>query len=323
MARDICIYLDFLQEKHKEEIRSCAASCGFTPHFFPLAQFEEARDCLQNCEILYAHSPALLKEAPASLQWYACAFAGVDPYCKEEGLFANPHCLLTNSNVYGLTISEHVLMVLLMLLRKMPRYEAMMEERQWENQLPIRSICGGRFTLLGTGDIGRSIAQRLHALGAARVLGLSRSGRPAPGFDEIRPIGELDALLPETEVLILALPGTAETAHILDGRRMALLPRGALIINVGRGSAIEQTALVDALNRGHLGGAALDVMEQEPLPREDPLWTARNVILTPHISGNMTLGYTCDKNVALFCDNLRRYAAGERLQGLVDRRLGY
>lgn len=321
--RNICVCQEFLTEAHKAQIRDTAEALGFAPHFFNLDQFEEAKDCLQDCEILYAHDPELLRAAPATLKWYCCSYAGVDPYCKDPTLFANPDCLLTNSNCYGVTIAEHVVMVLLMLLRRMPAYEEIVRNRGWENQLPIRSIRGGAFTILGTGNIGVNVAERLRGMGAAKITGLSRSGRAQAGFDEVLPISQLDEVLPRTRNLVMALPGTAETVHILNRARIALLPPGAYVVNVGRGTAIEQEPLVEALNTGRLGGAALDVMDPEPLPEDHPLWTAKNIILTPHVSGNMTLGYTRDRNVEMFCEDLRNYAAGRPLNGLVDRKAGY
>ena len=323
MNRDICIYLEFLTPAHEAQIEATARETGFTPHFFNLDQFEEARACLQSCEVLYAHSPELLRTAPASLKWYCCSFAGVDPYCKDPAMFANPDCLLTNSNVYGVTIAEHVVMVTLMLLRRMPEYEEVIRNRGWSNQLPIRSIRDNEFTILGTGNIGVNVAERLRGMGAAKITGLSRSGRPHPAFDEVRPIADLDAVLPDTKILVMALPGTAETIRILNRARIALLPGDAYVINVGRGTAIEQEPLIEALNEGRIAGAALDVMDPEPLPKDHPLWTAKNLILTPHVSGNMTLGYTCDTNVDMFCRDLRNYAAGRPLEGLVDRARGY
>ena len=318
--RDICVYQEFLTEAHKARIRETAEDLGFTPHFFTLDQFEEAKACLQGCEILYAHNPELLRAAPASLKWYCCSYAGVDPYCKDPGLFANPDCLLTNSNCYGVTIAEHVVMVLLMLLRRMPEYEEVVRSRGWSNQ---RSIRDNTFTILGTGDIGVNVADRLRGMGAARITGLSRSGRAREGFDEVLPISRLDEALPQARNLIMALPGTAETYHILNRARIALLPRGAYVVNVGRGAAVEQEPLAEALNAGRLGGAALDVMDPEPLPGDHPLWTARSIILTPHVSGNMTLGYTCDRNVEMFCEDLGNYAAGRPLNSLIDRARGY
>lgn len=321
--RTICICQEFLTEAHKVQIRDTAEKLGFTPHFFSPDQLQEAKDCLQNCEILYAHDPELLRAAPAALKWYCCSYAGVDPYCKDPALFANPDCLLTNSNCYGVTIAEHVVMVLLMLLRRMPAYEEIVRNRGWENQLPIRSIRDSDFTILGTGNIGVNVAERLRGMGAARITGLSRSGRAQSGFDEVLPISRLDEVLPRTQNLVMALPGTAETVHILNRARIALLPEGAYVVNVGRGAAIEQEPLVEALNAGRLGGAALDVMDPEPLPEDHPLWTAKNIILTPHVSGNMTLGYTRDRNVEMFCEDLKNYAAGRPLNGLVDRKAGY
>ena len=323
MSRNICIYQEFLTDAHKSQIQKTAEELGFAPHFFTLDQFEEAKACVQDCEILYAHSPELLRAAPAALKWYCCSFAGVDPYCKDPSIFANPDCVLTNSNVYGVTIAEHVVMVTLMLLRRMPEYEEVVRNRSWSNQLPIRSIRDNEFTILGTGNIGVNVADRVRGMGAAKITGLSRSGKPHPAFDEVHPIAELDRVLPDTKILVMALPGTAETIHILNRARIALLPRDAYVINVGRGTAIEQEPLIEALNSGRIAGAALDVMDPEPLPKDHPLWSAKNLILTPHVSGNMTLGYTCDTNVDMFCRDLRNYAAGRPLEGLVDRARGY
>ena len=323
MNRNICIYQEFLTEAHKDQIRETARRTGFTPHFFNLDQFEEAKDCLQHCEVLYAHSADLLRAAPATLKWYCCSFAGVDLYCKDPGLFANPDCLLTNSNVYGVTIAAHGVMVTLMLLRRMPEYIEIVRGHGWSNQLPVRSIRDNEFTILGTGDIGRHVADRLRGMGAAKIVGLSRSGKPHPAFDEVYPISALDDVLPRTKILVMALPSTPETVHILHRERIALLPADACVINVGRGTALDQKALAEALNSGKLAGAALDVMDPEHLPQDAPLWDARNIILTPHVSGNMTLGYTCDENVARFCADLENYAAGRPLAGLVDRNRGY
>ena len=324
MSRDICIFQEFLTPAHKAQIDAAAAAAGFVPHYFTLDQREEAEECLQHCEVLYAHDVPMLRAAPETLKWYCCSFAGVDPYCKEDGIFKNPDCLLTNSNVYGVTIAEHVVMVTLMLLRRMPEYEEVVRNRGWSNQLPIRSIRDNEFTILGTGNIGNHVAQRMRGMGAAKVIGLSRSGTAAEGiYDEVYPIAQLDEVLKKTKILVMALPGTAETIGILSRERIAMLSEDAYVINVGRGTAIDQVALKEALDGGKLAGAALDVMDPEPLPKEHPLWDTKNLIITPHVSGNMTLGYTCNENVRLFCEDLANYAAGRPLQGLVDRKKGY
>lgn len=323
MSRKICVCLEFLTDALKEKIAESAQSAGFSVCF--CEDIEEAESFLPACEVLFAHSPELLRAAPASLKWYCCAYAGVDPYCGEENLFANPDCLLTNSaGAYGVTIAEHILMVALMLLRRMPEYEEIVRSRGWENDLPIRSIRDSRITVLGTGNIGSTFAMRARAFVPAKITGVSRSGRARePVYDEMLPVSRLDTVLPETDLLVMALPNTRETAGVMTRARIALLPEHAILVNVGRGTALDQNALMDALNSGRLAGAALDVMDPEPLPENHPLWETKNLILTPHVAGNMTLGYTSEKAVSMFCEDLGNYAAGRPLKHLVDRKRGY
>ena len=188
----------------------------------------------------------------------------------------------------------------------------------------MRSIYGSRITVLGTGDIGTEFARRAKAMGAKDIRGVRRTKKAAdPAFDGVFTHEELDSLLPDTDILVMALPSTADTVGILSRDRIALLPETAYVINVGRGTAIDQSALVEALNAGKLAGAALDVFEKEPIPAGDPVWDAKNLLITPHISGQMSLGYTRDKNVALFCEDLENYAAGRPLKRYVDRKIGY
>ena len=125
------------------------------------------------------------------------------------------------------------------------------------------------------------------------------------------------------DALIMSLPATNETIGILSKERIALLPSHAYLINVGRGSAIDQTALVDALNDHRIAGAALDVMLPEPLPADHPLWSCPNTILTPHVSGNLSLGLTCELDIDMFLADLKRYSEGKPLKNFVDRRKGY
>ena len=322
MSRDICVCLDFLTDAHKAKITAVAEKGGFTPHFFTMAQIDEAAKVGENAEILYSCTPKLLKQC-MKLKWYCCSFAGVDLYCKDPSLFHDPDCQLTNSNVYGLTISEHTVMTALMLLRRMPEYDVWMSQHQWKGMLPIRSIKDCHLTMLGTGQIGRCIAHSFKALGAAKITGVSRSGRPVEGFDEVYPVEKLDQLLPDVELLVMALPGTDDTQKILNAHRIALLSERTLVINVGRGTAIDQEALIEALNGGKIAGAALDVVDPEPLPPDHPLWTTKNLILTPHVAGNMTLPYTCDRNVDQFCEDLENYMARRPLAHVVDRSRGY
>ncbi len=326
----ICVCLEFLSDDHRRAIRETARRCGFEVAFFEREDDPDLPSSLAQSEVLFAHSPELLRRAPSSLRWYCCSYAGVDPYCADPTLFANPDCLLSNSSgAYDETIGEHLVMAVLMLLRRMPEYIRIAQAHGWERDLPVRSIREVRIAVLGAGNIGAAFAEKALALGAQGIVGVSRSGQAREPFVEVRAIdgsdgkGGLDGLLPQTDVLVMALPGTPETAGVLSRERIALLPPDALVVNVGRGSAIDQEALAEALNDGRLGGAALDVMAPEPLPKDDPLWDARNVLITPHVSGNMTMGFTRDEAVRLFCEDLENYAAGRPLARLVDRSAGY
>ena len=250
MSRDICIYQDFLSDAHRDKIQQTAQAAGFSAHFFTGDQFEEASACLQHCEVLYAQSPQLLRTAPATLKWFCCSSAGVDPYCKNDGIFANPDCLLTNSaGAYGATISEHLIMTLLMLMRRMPAYLQGGARHEWTAPMEMRSIQGSPITCLGTGDICTTFARKAKLLGAGPITGVNRSGRADPSvYDRVLPISRVDEVLPEAHVLVMALPGTPETAGVLSREHIALLPQDALVLNVGRGTAVDQEALMDALN---------------------------------------------------------------------------
>ncbi len=319
--RKLAVCVTFMNEKYRRQIDAAAEAAGFMVHYYDTQAALTPH--IGDYEVLFGHPvPALLRQA-SQLKWLCSDYAGVEKYL-DDAVWPRPDCLLSNaSGAYGPTISEHILMVLLMLLRRMPEYQADLCQRQWTFHTPIRSIIGSHVVMLGTGDIGSHTARRLKALGAS-VTGVCRSGRSKePAFDRVVPIQELDSVLPSADALVMALPSTPETEGVLSRERIALLPERAYVVNVGRGSAIDQNALVEALMQRKLAGAALDVMTPEPLPADDPLWDCPNTIITPRVSGNMSLGLTCDIDVDMFCADLARYAAGEPLANLVDRTRGY
>ena len=133
----------------------------------------------------------------------------------------------------------------------------------------------------------------------------------------------LAEVLAETDLLIMSLPGTPETCHLMNEEMFAAINPGAYLVNVGRGSVIDEHALIEALNAGKLAGAALDVLETEPPLQDSPLWDMPNLILTPHVAGNLTMEHTRKLNTEMFCEDLARYAKGEPLLHRVDRRRGY
>ena len=310
------------QPHNLQKLRDTVQSCGFSVDFYAENMLTPA--LAAQYEVLYGLPSPRLLPLMTNMKWFHSCAAGVDAYVKED-LYADPAIVLTNSaGAYGTTISEHIIMVILMLLRQYPFFADIVSRRDWVQEVPMRSICGSRITVLGTGDIGTCFAQKAKAMGAAHICGVRRSAKPGPAcYDEIVTDQELDRILPNTEILVMALPSTAGTTQILNRQRIALLPKNAIVVNVGRGSAIEQQALMDALNEERIAGAALDVMTPEPLPKDHPLWATKHLLLTPHCSGNFSLGLTEDINVDRFCENLVLYSKGESLKHLVDRKLGY
>ena len=313
----IAVLGNFLEPSHHALIDSTAARCGFAADYYPDSRVPAEK--AGQYEVVYGMpKPADLKTF-TGLKWFCGNFAGVDAYL-DDALYPSPDVVLSNSSgAYGVTIAEHLIMVTLMLLRHADTYVRHADAHRWGPVVPMRSIIGSTITVLGTGDIGTEFARRAKAMGAREIRGVRRTKKPAdPAFDGVYTHDELDGLLPDT-----ALPSTPDTVSILSRQRIALLPETAYVVNVGRGTAIDQPALTEALNAGRIAGAALDVFAKEPIPDGDSIWEAKNLLITPHISGQMSLGYTRDKNVALFCEDLENYAAGRPLARFVDRRVGY
>lgn len=319
--KKLLVYTANLTDAHREAISSAAQAKGYAVAFCD--SLDGAMAEAADAEIILSPEPALVGVARA-LKWVCVSYAGVEPFLPASA-YANPEAVLTNSSgAYGVTIAEHIVMVTLELMRRQMDYNRVVAERRWVRDLPIRSIRGSRVTLLGTGDIGREAAIRLRAFGPKSITGVNRSGRDAGApFDRTLPVTALDGVLPETDLLVMSLPGTGETNGLMDARRLALLPDDAFLVNVGRGNAIDQDALLERMQGGHLSGAALDVFRQEPIPADDPLWDCPRLLITTHIAGNMTLGYTVDRIVGMFLEDFDNYCAGRPLVHRVNRELGY
>lgn len=310
-----------LKEGHIDKIRKTAERIG-AEVFFGKDESEIPAE-FSGAEVLYGFGMETAKKS-RDLKWLCVPSAGVD-YLMKPGCFANEECLLTNSSgAYGVTIAEHMIAVSLMMMRGLTdTYEETLRG-EWGSPRPQRSLKDCRITVLGTGDIGRAFAKRARAFEPASVTGVSRNGIcDDPSFDKALKISELDGILPGTDLLAMSLPDTPETRNVLSAERLALLPEGSYVVNVGRGSAIDETALAVFLESGHLAGAALDVFHTEPLPKDSPLWKIKNLLITPHVAGNLTLDHTLDRNVDMFLEDLENYAEGLPLKHLVDRNKGY
>ncbi len=257
---------------------------------------------------------APLLDAMPAVDWVQSTWAGVLPFV-EAG--RRDYVLTGVKDVFGPQMSEYVLGHILALeLRIAERAEAQ-SKREWYRQ-PSGTLLEKHIGIMGTGSIGRHIG-RVAASFGMQVSGLSRSGAALQGFDQVWPIEQLHAFLRELDYLVAALPQTSNTDNLLDAAALAQLPSRAVLINVGRSNAIDDSALAAALRGGNLAGAVLDVFDEEPLPQGSPLWTVPNLHVTAHISAVSHPSLV----VPIFVDNLRRFQQQQDLEFVIDLDKGY
>jgi phosphoglycerate dehydrogenase-like enzyme len=284
---------------------------------------DDLEDHLGELEIVFAWNfdrPTLLDVVPRAprLRWIQSISAGVEEFA--EPVLAEHGVTLTSAaGVYDPGLAESVLGFLLALSARILE-DARLTSGSWPTG-GTRLLRGTTALIVGAGSIGTETGRVLRAAGV-RARGIARTPRaPDAVFESIR---GPDALLEELGVadhVVNVLPRTASTERMFDGAAFAAMRPTAFFVNIGRGATVDELALVDALARGRIGGAALDVFDVEPLPAASPLWTMPNVLISPHRAGDHD-GWPRDV-VALFTDNLRRYLAGEPLRNVVDIDLGY
>jgi glyoxylate/hydroxypyruvate reductase len=253
------------------------------------------------------------------LRWIQATSAGVGKLAERVGLTESSVAVTTSSGVHARPLAEFVLLAMLMFGKDTLRLGREQREHRWERYAG-EEIGGKTVCVVGLGKIGREVARLARALDA-RVVGTVRDVRgrvPGElGVERLEPTERLDELLPDADVVVLAVPHTALTHRLLDARRLALLRPDAILVNIARGDVVDEAALVDALRAGRLRGAALDVFEQEPLPAESPLWDLPNVFVCPHSAS--TVAAENERIVELFRKNIRRYLDGRPLVNLLDK----
>ncbi len=271
--------------------------------------------------ILGNPTPAQLKKC-TSLKLLQLQSAGSDNYCA-PGVLPEQVTLCNATGSYGLAIAEHMVGVTMMMAKNLHLYRDQQFAGVWRDLGPVIPITGSKVLVVGLGDIGTEYALRMYTLGAD-IIGVTRTRKEGPPFvSKMAVTDELDGLLPQADIVALALPGGKGTVHIIDEHRLALMKPAALLINVGRGTSVDTDALTRALAAGRLKGAALDVTDPEPLPFGHPLWHEPRAVITPHISGGMHLRDIYEKLVVRCTRNLAAFTQNRPLESVVDRSTGY
>lgn len=256
--------------------------------------------------------------AADQLKWLHIASTGVDPVIFPE-LVASDVTLTNSRGVFDAGIAEYVLAAVTAFAKDFPRSHRLQTERRWQHRESER-VAGKRALVIGVGPIGRAIARLLKAAGM-HVEGAGRTARDDADFGTVHASKDLVNVVPTADYVVVVAPLTSQTKGMIDGSVLKAMKNTARLINVGRGELVVTDDLVDALRAKEIAGAALDVVDPEPLPQESPLWTMDDVIVTPHMSGDV-VGWK-DALVEVFVDNFQAYIAGQKLRNVVDKQLGY
>ncbi len=302
------LHLDILPQ-HLDRIRETLPGVGV----IHASEESVLLDTGLDCEVLLTwgmYRPAAFCRAAKDLRWVHALSAGVDGLVALAELRDRKVRVTASKGIHGLPIAEHVLAILLSFARGFHVLRERQRQREWRKYLEADEIYGKTVGILGVGNIGRTVAQKCRAMGM-RVLGLRLSGREDPSADRVFPVSGLFDLLRESDYVVITLPLTSETHHLIGREQLRAMKPAAVLINVARGAIVDEPALVEALKAGRIAGAGLDVFESEPLAPTSELWALPNVLISPHMSAISP--YYMDRAIAVFCENLARFTRGEKL----------
>jgi len=296
------------------------------PDFAALSGAEQQRweELLASADVLFDFGPASLWPQLADrprLRWIQATSAGVGTLVGRVGLALKPDPVITTaSGVHAGPIAEFVILAMLWFNKLGPLLQQHQREHRWE-RLAVGELAGTTAAIVGRGRVGGAIAEKCEALGMETVGFVRRRRTADESSGSHLTLDALDDHLPRMDFVVLCLPDTPATSHLFDAPRLAKMAAAAVLINVGRGNAIDEPALIEALQGGQLGGAALDVTAKEPLDRASPLWDMPQVLLTPHSIS--TVPSENQRIVEIFDDNLTRFHQGLPLRNQLDKQAGY
>ncbi len=315
--KKIYVIADFSQENQKT-IRAAAANAQLT--FLPACELTPAN--IADVDAVVGPLPKALIPQAKKLEYLQLCSAGADAYLT-PGLLPEDILLCNATGAYGHAVSEHLFAGILAVTKKLHLYRDAQHRHAWESLGSVPSIAGMKAIIIGPGDIGGRLARLLRAVGVYIVC-VRRTVAEKPDFaDEVYTSESLNDILPCADIIAMAVPGSASTYHMISSAQFAVMKRGVILANAGRGNAIDPDALCQAVDSGIIGAAFLDVTEPEPLPKNHPLWDKQSVFITPHISGGYHMPQTRDTLAAIVAENLHRYLTGQTLINIVDRKTGY
>ncbi len=307
-----------MEENHKEKIKNIA----FDGKIKYCSASEIIKEDVCQAEIILGNVPAEFLKESKNLKWIQLNSAGANAYI-EKGVLKEGVILTNATGAYGLAISEHMLAMVLALQKKICLYTENQKNHLWKDEGEVKSIYGSKTLVVGLGDIGGEFAKRMYFLGS-KVYGIKKHKTELPFYiKKMYQMEELEEILPEFDIVAVSLPETKETINLFNKSKFDKMKKGALFLNVGRGSIVNSLDLCEALNGGKLGGAGIDVADIEPLPKENPLWEADNILITPHISGGYHLKETLERVRNTAIENLKSYYENKPMKNLVDFQTGY
>lgn len=309
-----------ISERHQEVLRRQFDQVSFS--FF--ASKEEAGVELESADVLVTYGEDLTEEhlkKYKNLKWIQVLTAGVDkmplPYLVQSSI------LLTNvKGIHKVPMAEYAFAAMLQVARNLNEAFQKQQKKKWDSRLRVDELYDKTLGIIGVGAIGEEIARRAHVFGM-KVVGVTRSGRENAYCEKMFTPNQLNQFLPLCDYVVVIVPSTKETLKLIGQKELDCMKSSAVLINIARGSVIDEEALVTHLKEGKIKGAVLDVFAEEPLSENSPLWELNNCIITPHVSGRSSR--YMERALGVFRENLEQYQTGNltQLKNIVDCVKGY
>ncbi|MBQ9989184.1 MAG: D-2-hydroxyacid dehydrogenase [Clostridia bacterium] len=315
----ILVMLRHINEEQKAEIEQLGPQCQWR---YASKQTVSVED-LEWAHVIVGDPGRENVMKAKNLRFLQTSSAGVEGWLK-PGVLKEDVILASGTGTFGVPISEYMVSAVLMLCKNLHIFRDQQKQHLWSRigRYNNKSVYGSVALCLGAGDIGSNFLKNMKALGCT-TIGVRRTEAEAPPYvDEMVTIDRLDEVLPKADIIGMALPHTPQTIGIMNRERIFSLKEDAVLVNVGRGTAVDTMALYEALQSGRIRGAVLDVTDPEPLPEDHPLWDLENVVITPHCCSAEN-PYQRQRSFEVCCENLKAYLNGEPIPSLIDRETGY